>query len=115
MNRSSRPNQSGELQRALDRRGLGRDAQAWLEAFRSEHNHLRPHEALAMRTPAQLWHTSPRCFDLRPPDWQYPPEAKVLKVDCKARSMPGDNAGSSAKPCAASASASCALATPPMS
>ena len=93
MNRSSRPNQSGELQRALDRRGLGRDAQAWLEAFRSEHNHLRPHEALAMRTPAQLWHTSPRCFDLRPPDWQYPPEAKVLKVDCKARSMPGDNAG----------------------
>jgi transposase InsO family protein len=75
----------GELQRALDRRGLGRDAQAWLEAFRWEHNHLRPHEALGMRTPAQLWRPSPRPFDPRPPDWHYPPEANVLKVDSQGK------------------------------
>jgi len=71
----------GELQRAVDRRGTAHDLQAWLEVFRREHNHLRPHEALGMRTPAQLWQPSLRRFDPQPPAWQYPPEAKVLKVD----------------------------------
>lgn len=75
----------GELQRAVDRRGLPPQLQAWLQAFRWEHNHLRPHEALAMRTPAQLWQPSPRRFDPKPPAWEYPPETKVLKVDCQGK------------------------------
>jgi len=75
----------GELQRALDRRGLPHNVQAWLEKFRWEHNHLRPHEALGMRTPAQLWQPSPRRFDPQPPAWEYPREAKVLKVDCQGK------------------------------
>ena len=74
-----------KLQRAVDKRGTARDLQAWLEAFRWEHNHLRPHEALGMRTPAQVWRPSPRRFDPRPPDWEYPLEAKVLKVDCQGK------------------------------
>lgn len=75
----------GELQRAAERRGLSRDLPAWLEQFRWEHNHVRPHEALGMRTPAQVWHPSPRRFDPRPPGWEYPREAKVLKVDCQGK------------------------------
>src|SRR5580765_8948308 len=36
----------GSLQRALNRRGFpGRHLQAWLDAYRWEHNHVRPHEA----------------------------------------------------------------------
>src|SRR5438874_2818090 len=47
----------GSLQRALERRGPGRESkQAWLDAYRWEHNHVRPHEALGMQTPATRWH-----------------------------------------------------------
>jgi hypothetical protein len=72
----------GELQRALARRGMAtRDTQGWLDAYRWEHNHLRPHEALKMRTPAELWSRSPRCYDPNPARWEYPAGAQVLKVD----------------------------------
>ena len=50
----------GALQRALERRGMATpDAQNWLDAFRWEHNHVRPHEALGMRTPAEVWQPTP--------------------------------------------------------
>ena len=75
----------GELQRAVDRRGVSRDLQVWLERFRWEHNHVRPHEALAMRTPAQVWLPSPRPFQPQPPAWEYPSGWKVLKVDCQGK------------------------------
>jgi len=43
----------GELERALHARNAPRaDPQAWLDRFRWEHNHVRPHEALGMDTPA---------------------------------------------------------------
>src|SRR5271165_5828532 len=42
----------GELQRALARRRvLVPDVQAWLDEFRWEHNHVRPHEALGWSVP----------------------------------------------------------------
>lgn len=73
---------NGELQRALERRGMNTsDAQSWLDAYRWEHNYVRPHEALGMRTPSQLWLPSPRRYDPAPPRWQYPEGARVLKVD----------------------------------
>jgi transposase InsO family protein len=72
----------GELQRALERRGTGAlDGQAWLDSFRWEHNYVRPHEALGMRTPAELWHPSSRHYDPNPPRWEYPEGARVVKVD----------------------------------
>jgi len=72
----------GELQRALERRGMrSPDAQSWLDAFRWEHNYVRPHEALGMRTPSQVWRPSLRRYDPAPPCWQYPEGARVLKVD----------------------------------
>jgi transposase InsO family protein len=72
----------GELQRALERRGTGsQDGQAWLDSFRWEHNYVRPHEALGMRTPSELWHPSPRQYDPNPPRWEYREGTRVLKVD----------------------------------
>jgi transposase InsO family protein len=76
----------GSLQRALQRRGPGdQDGQAWLDAYRWEHNHVRPHEALGMQTPATLWCPSPRRYDPHPPRWEYPPDAWVLKVDSQGK------------------------------
>ena len=74
----------GSLQRALDKRGgVGPVPQNWLDAYRSEYNHLRPHEALAMQTPASRWQPSPRRYDPHPPSWEYPQGSWVLKVDCQ--------------------------------
>jgi transposase InsO family protein len=71
----------GALERALRLRPVERQQpQAWLDAFRWEHNHVRPHEALSMQTPASVWQRSERRYDPQPPRWQYPAGAKVLKV-----------------------------------
>jgi transposase InsO family protein len=76
----------GSLQRALQRRGFRQQTmQAWLDAYRWEHNHVRPHEALGMRTPSPLWCPSLRRYDPHPPRWEYPSGAWVLKVDCKGK------------------------------
>ena len=72
----------GELQRAVERRApAGQDWQEWLDQFRWEHNHVRPHEALDMETPARHWWPSQRRYDPNPPAWEYPPSSRVLKVD----------------------------------
>jgi transposase InsO family protein len=76
----------GALQRALALRGVPlRDPQVWLDEYRWEHNHVRPHEALDMTTPATHWRPSPRRYDSSPPPWQYPEGSKVLKVDCQGK------------------------------
>jgi len=76
----------GEMERALRRRGWqGKPQQQWLDEFRWEHNHLRPHEALDMDTPASRWQPSPRVYDPQPPRWEYPEGSWVLKVDCQGK------------------------------
>ena len=72
----------GSLQRALHRRGFPQGPlQDWLDGYRWEHNHVRPHEALNLKTPASVWRPSRRRYDPRPPRWEYPAGAWVLKVD----------------------------------
>ncbi len=72
----------GSLQRAWRRRGAPQGAlQAWLDDYRWEHNHVRPHEALRMKTPASVWRPSERKYDPQPPPWEYPVGSWVLKVD----------------------------------
>jgi transposase InsO family protein len=72
----------GSLQRALSRRGIPEGhLQSWLDEYRWEHNHVRPHEALDMKTPASVWQPSRRRYDPRPRRWEYPAGAWVLKVD----------------------------------
>jgi transposase InsO family protein len=75
----------GELQRAVELRRPQGDVQTWLDAFRWEHNHLRPHEALGMATPASRWLPSPRRYQPQPAVWEYEPGSRVLKVDCEGK------------------------------
>jgi transposase InsO family protein len=76
----------GALERALRARGAPRkEPQAWLDAYRWEHNHVRPHEALGMQTPASVWRKSERGYDPHPPRWEYPAGAKVLKVSSQGK------------------------------
>jgi transposase InsO family protein len=71
----------GALERALRLRPVPRQQpQAWLDEFRWEHNHVRPHEALGMQTPASVWQRSERRYDPHPARWEYPAGAHVLKV-----------------------------------
>ena len=76
----------GELERALQARGAPRkEPQAWLDEFRWEHNHVRPHEALGMETPAQRWQKSDRRYDPQPPRWEYPTGTRVRRVDSSGK------------------------------
>lgn len=76
----------GALERAWKKRGgAGEDTQAWLDAYRWEHNHVRPHEALGMKTPASIWRKSERRYDPHPPRWEYEPGSKVLKLDGRGK------------------------------
>jgi hypothetical protein len=63
----------------------GQNRQAWLDAYRWEHNHVRPHEALGMQTPATMWKPSPHRYGPHPSRWEYPAGAWVLKVDCQGK------------------------------
>jgi transposase InsO family protein len=71
----------GSLERARARPG-GEQwlTQPWLDAFRYEYNHLRPHQALGMQTPASLWQPSPRAYDPSPAAWVYAPGTEVRRV-----------------------------------
>jgi hypothetical protein len=71
----------GELQRALRCRPPRAELQEWLDEFRWEHNHVRPHEALGMQPPVRHWWRSERAYDPNPPSWEYPAGSWVLKVD----------------------------------
>jgi len=71
------------LTAALLRRGTPPDSerQIWLNRFRQEYNCVRPHEALQMKTPHQVWHKSPRPFRESSLGWEYPAGSEVKEVD----------------------------------
>lgn len=73
---------NGSMERAMRRRPKpeGQNWQAWLDAYRQEHNHVRPHEALKMEVPAQHWSPSPRRFDPDPRPWDYAKPENVRLV-----------------------------------
>ncbi len=72
----------GSLETATQRRGWpwGEDRQRWLDDFRFEYNHVRPHEALGMKTPATVWSKSERKYKPRTPAWEYERGAEVRKL-----------------------------------
>lgn len=57
------------------------DAQAQLSAWREKYNNIRPHEALGMRTPGQVYVPSDRKFAETPPPFEYGGEFHVIKVN----------------------------------
>ena len=48
--------------------------------FREEYNHIRPHEALGMRPPAERFVPSRRTYRPSPPRWEYPGGTIVRRV-----------------------------------
>jgi transposase InsO family protein len=90
--RPGRPDQNGGHERmhrdlAWEVEGhVAHDAatqQATLDVWREIFNQQRPHEALAMRVPQQVYQTSPRHFDPTPVEVVYPREYLVRKVHVK--------------------------------
>lgn len=57
-----------------------RKQQRELDRFRQEYNELRPHEALGMRTPAEVYQPSARSFPARVPEPEYPTTMLVRSV-----------------------------------
>jgi transposase InsO family protein len=72
----------GAMALALKRRGYPTkgNRQRWLDEFRQEYNHERPHEALGMQTPAEVWQKGNRRYDPNPPSWEYEVGSEVVKV-----------------------------------
>jgi transposase InsO family protein len=62
----------GALQRAIRKRKGSPDRQAWLDHFRDEYNYVRPHEGIGMVTPATRWQPSPRKYQSKLREWEYP-------------------------------------------
>lgn len=63
---------------AYDRRGQQRA----FDRFRRIYNDERPHEALAMRTPSEVYEASPRAYPPRVPEPEYGSALQVRRVDC---------------------------------
>jgi putative transposase len=57
-----------------------RKQQQALDRFRKEYNQVRPHEALEMRTPAEVYQPSPRIFPAQVPEPEYPETMLVRSV-----------------------------------
>jgi hypothetical protein len=65
-----------DLRPAEDWRGQ----QLELDRFRYDYNHVRPHEALGMQTPASIYEPSPRSYPERIPEIDYPDTMMVRSV-----------------------------------
>lgn len=72
------------LKRTLAHRGHPERFADWGPALgdvQQEYNHIRPHEALAMDTPALRYRPSSRTYDERPRDWDYPAGSEVRRLN----------------------------------
>lgn len=57
------------------------DAEKKLSAWREKYNNIRPHEALGMRTPGEVYQPSKRGFIKKPKKFEYGGEYHVIKVN----------------------------------
>jgi transposase InsO family protein len=73
----------GVMHAAIRKRRADADQQSWLDAFRTEYNCLRPHEALGMQTPVSLWQPSRQEYQAQPPAWKYPANHVVIQLNQK--------------------------------
>jgi len=73
---------NGSLEAAMRKRPKPPEQswQIWLDAYRHEHNHVRPHEALNMDIPAQHWSPSVRRFPATALPYDYPDPANVYRI-----------------------------------
>ena len=70
----------------LRHRGLPEQWAEWpslLSAIQREYNERRPHEALAMRRPAEVYQPSPRAYQESPAEWEYPRGSEVKRLNAQ--------------------------------
>jgi transposase InsO family protein len=68
----------------LRHRGLPARWAEWpplLAEVQRDYNQRRPHEALGMRRPAELYQPSPQAYRERPPEWEYPTGSEVQRLN----------------------------------
>lgn len=70
----------GALQRAIHHRKADPEQQSWLDEFRQEYNHVRPHEGIGMATPASRWRPSGKAFLAEPREWTYDNRQVVVRL-----------------------------------
>jgi len=58
-----------------------RDAEKQLSAWRDKYNHIRPHEALGMKRPGEVYRPSQRQYDENIKKYEYGGEYHVIKVN----------------------------------
>lgn len=78
--RHERMHRTLKQETAMPPEGNRRAQQRAFDGFRAEYNQLRPHEALGMQTPAQVYTSSPRPFPARLPEVEYPSDLQVRRV-----------------------------------
>ena len=59
------------------------EADSCMQAWRDKYNHIRPHEALSMHTPAEVYVKSNREYTGKFPKFEYSGAFPVKKVNCK--------------------------------
>lgn len=84
-----KPAQNGRherMHRTLKRETATPPCRTWraqqqaFDRFRDEYNFERPHQGIAMASPAHLYHPSPRSYPLIVPEMSYPDDMVVRKV-----------------------------------
>jgi transposase InsO family protein len=68
----------------LRRRGLPQSWEQWpplLAEVQHDYNHWRPHEALGMRRPAEVYEPSRKAYQESPPEWEYPEGSEVRRLN----------------------------------
>jgi transposase InsO family protein len=72
------------LARSMVKQGLPTQWEQWqdrYDCFLERYNHIRPHEALGMQTPAQRYRSSERRYQSEVVPWRYPEALDVVRVD----------------------------------
>ncbi len=72
------------LEHAVRHKGRPKTVPGWrklFDTFLEEYNHVRPHEALDMATPAQRYQPSQRVYNPHPRDWEYPSGAIIKRLN----------------------------------
>jgi transposase InsO family protein len=72
------------LEEALRHRGKPQQFAEWATALREVqriYNQERPHEALGMQRPAERYRPSPRAYQAKPREWEYPSGSLVRRLN----------------------------------